>query len=66
MVNDSRFQGFSSELEFLFTPSLLHSLIFDSGFLNVGEDMNKMGNSHETREIKSLVLTHSFLYTLVY
>ena len=50
----------------LFTPSLLHSPIFDAGFLNVGEGVNKMGNSRETREIKSLVLTHSFLYfTLV-
>ena len=50
----------------LFTPSLLHSPIFDDGFLNVGEGVNKMGNSRETREIKSLVLTHSFLYfTLV-
>ena len=50
----------------LFTPSLLHSPIFDAGFLNVGEGVNKMGNSHETREIKSPVLTHSFLYfTLV-
>ena len=46
----------------LFTPSLLHSPIFDAGFLNVGEGVNKMGNSRETREIKSLVLTHSFLY----
>ena len=50
---------------------LIHAFAFTitdfySGFLNVGEGVNKMGNSHETREIKSLVLTHSFLYfTLV-
>ena len=46
----------------LFTLALLHSLIFEGGFLNVGATVNKMGNSHETSEIKSLVLKHSFLY----
>ena len=51
----------------LFTLTLLHSPIFDAGFLNVGASMNKLGNSHKTREMKSLVLTHSFLYfTLVF
>ena len=53
-------------LVYLFTLALLHSPIFEGGFLNVGASANKMGNSHETREIKSLMLTHSFLYfTLV-
>ena len=50
----------------LFTLALLQSPIFEGGFLNVAASVNKMGKSHETREIKSLVLTHSFLYfTLV-
>ena len=39
---------------------------FYASFFNLGEGVNKMANSHETREIRSLVQMHSFLYiTLV-
>ena len=32
-----------AKLRTLFTPSLIHTPIFDSGFLNVGKDMDKFG-----------------------
>ena len=36
----------------LFTLALLHSLIVEGGFLKVGASVNKVGNSHKTRETK--------------